>query len=353
MTRYFICIFIFLVNTLIRSQSAGENTYSFLSLTNSARVASLGGQQIALFDDDLNMVYHNPSLLNGSMSDHIVLNYIPYIADIGYGYFSYARTISKIGNLGAGIHYIDYGDFTGADEYGNINQSFSAKEYSFNIYYSRPIFDSLLHVGGTLKLINSHLETYKSFGIAVDAGVTYAAKNNLFAVSLVLKNMGTQLKTYYEGADREPLPFEIQLGLSQKLEHAPFRVSVTFQHLETPNLRYETEADKEAEQETNQFTGETKKEDKVANLASNIMRHTVFGLEFLPSKYFSFQLGYNYRRRQELKIPEEKAGFIGFSWGIGLKLKNISINYGRARYHFAGVSNHISVSVNLGGFKKS
>jgi hypothetical protein len=352
MTRYFICVLIFLVNTMIQSQSAGENTYSFLDLTNSARVASLGGQQISIVDDDLNMVYHNPSLLNGSMSDHIVLNYIPYIADIGYGYFSYARTVNKIGNIGAGIHYIDYGTFKGADEYGNITQDFSAKEFSFNIYYSRPVFDSLLHVGGTLKLINSHLETYKSFGIALDAGVTYASQDKLFAAALVLKNMGCQLTTYYEGADREPLPFEIQLGLSRKLEHAPFRVLVTFQHLETPDLRYKTEADKEAEQETNQFTGQTKKEDKLGSFASNIMRHTVFGLEFLPSKYFNLQFGYNYRRRQELKIPD-KGGFVGFSWGLGLKLKNVTINYGRARYHLSGASNHISIGVNIDGFKKS
>lgn len=337
MTRYFICILLYLSNCLIHAKSVGENTYGFLDLTNSARVASLGGQQISIFDDDLNMAFHNPSLLNGSMSDRIVLNYVPYVGDIGYGYFSYAKTFNKIGNLGVGIHYIDYGDFTGADEYGNLTSDFGAKEYSLNFYYSRPVFDSLLHFGGTLKYINSHLESYRSWGIAVDAGFTYTSKDRLFGAALVMKNLGAQMTTYYDGADREPLPFEIQLGLSQKLEHAPFRFSVTFRHLETPNLRYETEVDEKAD----------------SSFVSNILRHTVFGLEFLPSKYLSFQIGYNYRRRQELKIPEEKAGFIGFSWGVGLKLKNISINYGRVRYHFAGISNHISVSVNLAGFKKT
>jgi len=351
MTRYYFILLAMLTNMLVYSQKVGESTYNFLTLTNSARVASMGGQNITIYDDDLNLVYHNPSLLNGSMSDHLVLNYIPYIADIGFGYFSYARTIKKIGNLGTGVHYIDYGDFTGADEYGNIQQDFSAREISVNFYYSHPILDSLLNVGGTLKLINSHLESYNSFGIAFDAGVTYASPDRLFSAALVFKNIGTQLTKYYDDAGREALPFEIQLGLSQKLEHAPFRVSVTFQHLETPDLRYKTEADILKESDPSFFDGETKQDNKFESFVGNVMRHTVLGLEFIPNKYLSAQFGYNYRRRQELKIPE-KAGFVGFSWGLGLKLSNFTFNYGRVRYHLADVSNHISIGINLSGFKK-
>jgi hypothetical protein len=310
----------------------------------------LGGQQTAIFDDDLNLIYHNPSLLNGSMSNHLVLSYIPYIADIAYGYVSYARSINKIGNIGAGIHYIDYGKFIGADEYGTLTNSFGGQDYSVNLYYSKPVFDSLLHVGTTLKLINSHLETYNSFGIAMDAGISYVNSNKLFVAAFVMKNLGTQISTYYDGADREPLPFELQFGISQKLQYAPFRLAVTFQHLETPNLRYKTEKDLE-ESDVNLLTGEKKKEDKLGVFTDNVMRHVVFGLEFLPSKYLNVQLGYNYKRRQELKIAD-KPGFTGFSWGLGLNIYNFKFNYSRARYHLAAVSNQVSLCVNLSEFKK-
>jgi hypothetical protein len=350
MVKNFILIVPFFVCTVVYSHASGDNVYDFLNLTNSARIAGLGGQQTAIFDDDLNFVYHNPSLLNGSMSNHIVLNYIPYIGDIAFGYVSYARTLNKIGNLGAGIHYIDYGKFTGADEYGNLTNNFGGHDYSVNFYYSKPIFDSLLQVGAALKLIDSHLETYSSFGMGIDAGISYINSNKLFCAAFVIKNLGVQLSKYYEGADREQLPFELQFGISQKLQHAPFRFAFTLQHLETPNLRYKTEKQLE-DNNVNQLTGEVKKEDKLSNLTDNIMRHIVFGAEFIPSKYFNVQFGYNYKRRQELKI-DNKTGFVGFSWGLGLNIYNFKLNYSRARYHLAAVSNQISLCINLTGFKK-
>lgn len=353
MNRYFCYFILSLASIILQAKEAGEYTYDFLTLTSSARVAALGGEQISIYDNDLNLVLHNPSLLNGSMSNHIVFNYVPYIADIKYGYFSYARTLDKIGNLGVGIHYIDYGNFIAADSYGNKTGDFSAREYSVNFYYSRPVFDSLIQIGGTLKYINSYLETYRSWGLALDAGITYYSNNKLFVAALVMKNLGTQVTKYYDAADRESLPFEIQLGLSQKLEHAPFRLSVTFRNLETPNLRYTTAADKEKADEINKFTGETKKEDKVSDFTTNFLKHTIFGLEIIPSKYFTVDFGYNYRRRQEFKIEDDRPGFIGFSWGLNLYLKNITVSYGRARYHYAGVPNFISIGINLDGFKKT
>jgi hypothetical protein len=350
MVKNFILIIAFFICSPTYSQAGGDNIYDFLNLTNSARIAGMGGQQVAIFDDDLNFVYHNPSLLNGSMSDHIVLNYIPFIDDIAFGYVSYARTLDKIGNVGAGIHYIDYGKFTGADEYGNLTNTFSAHDYSVNFYYSKPVFDSLIQVGVSLKFIDSHLETYSSFGMAVDAGISYVNSNKLFCAAFVMKNLGVQLSKYYVGADREPLPFELQFGISQKLEHAPFRFAITFQHLETPNLRYKTQKQLE-ENNVNQLTGEVKKEDKLGIFTDNVMRHIVLGVEFIPSKYFNVQFGYNYKRRQELK-NDNKPGFVGFSWGLGLNIYNFKINYSRASYQLAAVSNQISLCVNLAGFKK-
>jgi hypothetical protein len=48
---------------MIDAQRGGENVYSFLKLTNSARVAALGGMNVSINDDDLNLVFHNPALL--------------------------------------------------------------------------------------------------------------------------------------------------------------------------------------------------------------------------------------------------------------------------------------------------
>lgn len=331
-------------------QTGGDNIWDFLNVPVSARSTALGGQQISIYDDDLNFVYNNPSLLNPSMSNQLTLSYVDYMADIGYAYVSYARTFDKYGNFAVGLHHIDYGKFTEADEYGQILGTFkSVYDYSFNIYYSRPLIDSLLFVGGTLKAIGSKYEYWNSFGMALDASITFHSRNQLFTSALVIKNLGAQFDTYYSGADREPLPFQIQLGISQKLEHAPFRISVLGQFLEHPDLLFQTEQDIEAN--VDPLTGEPIEESRWHKLGENLIRHMVFGLELFPDKNFQVRVGYNYKRRIELGIPD-KMGFSGLSWGFGLKVYKFYIDYGRASYHLAGVTNHFTVRLNLNEFAR-
>ncbi len=349
MIRKLLILLAILFSSSVFSQTGGDYIFRFLDLPNSARIASLGGKQVSIFDDDLNFVNSNPSLLNGSMSNQLAMNYINYLADINYGTVAYARTFDGIGNFALGLNYFDYGELTYADELGVQGGNFKASDFNINASYSRPILDSLFHVGGTIKAINSKYESYNSFGLALDAGLTYHNANRLFTAALVFKNLGFQVNTYYGPTGQEPLPFEIQLGISQKLKYAPFRFSILVQHLETPDLSYKTEQD--LEDEVDPITGEQKEEDKLANFADNVMRHLVFGLEFLPTKNFHIDIGYNYKRRQELKIAD-KPGASGFSYGFGLKLYKFRISYGRARYHLAGASNHFTLNVNLSEFSK-
>ena len=107
---YFISLVLLLGFNSVLAQVGGRYTYDFLNLTNSARVASLGGEVISIPDNDLNLTFHNPSLLSPEMDQMMVINYVNYLSDIQYGYFSYSRNYSKIGSFAAGIHYINYGD---------------------------------------------------------------------------------------------------------------------------------------------------------------------------------------------------------------------------------------------------
>src|SRR6056297_2813949 len=87
-----------------RAQIGGEATYQFLELTNSARIAALGGTQIALTDtSDLNTPYHNPALLHRGMSNTMLVNYVNYFADINFGYASYAFHLNGAGNAAVGM----------------------------------------------------------------------------------------------------------------------------------------------------------------------------------------------------------------------------------------------------------
>jgi hypothetical protein len=323
------------------AQIGGEYTYDFLSLTNSARMAALGGNQIALNDStDLNVSYNNPSLLHSEMKNIIVLNYVGYFDGINYGYAAYSFGTPLPGNFAVGMHYINYGNFIGANEYGDKTGNFTGGEYALNLIWSNQ--HGRLAYGINVKPILSSFENYQALGIAADLGLSLYSKNKFSVTSLVARNIGTQISTYYDGAEREAIPFDLQFGISKKLQHAPIRFAITLQHLQKWDLA------KPEEDKTGPNVVYVEE-----NFGKKLMRHTVFGVELLPSPNLTLRAGYNYQLRQEMKL-NERMSTVGFSWGFGMRISRFQLSYGSARYHLAGSSNLISVALNLNeGFKRN
>ncbi|HEX7585992.1 MAG TPA: type IX secretion system protein PorQ [Prolixibacteraceae bacterium] len=330
------------VSPMAFGQIGGENTYDFLNLTNSARMAALGGNQIAINDStDLNVSYNNPSLLRSDMKNMLVVNYVDYFAGVNYGYAAYSFGTPLPGNFAVGMHYINYGSFIEALANGQkTGATFNAAEYALNIIWSNHY--KRLTYGINLKPILSSFESYQSIGIAADLGVSLFSKNKNTVTSLVARNIGTQITTYYDGAAQESIPFDLQFGISQKLQHAPIRFAATMQHLQKWDLAKPVV--------DNTSTTVVLKEDK---LPKKFMRHLVLGIELLPSPNFTIRAGYNYQLRQELRL-DEKMSTVGFSWGFGFRISRFQLNYGSVRYHLAGASNLISIAINLSdGYKKT
>jgi hypothetical protein len=324
------------------SQVGGRHTYEFLNLVSSARVAAFGGKYISSFDDDLGLVYHNPSLLNGEMNNHVSLSYVNYYADTKYGYVSYGHKLGEKRNIAVGIQYINYGTFTAADEIGTVTGTFKAADYAFNVAVSQPI-DSFINIGMDVRPVFSSYERYQSFGLSTDFGITYHNPYKLRTLTLVVRNLGTQIKTY---STYETLPFEIQAGFTQKLQYAPFAFSVTAQHLEMPDMTSPKLVDNNQNLSDYTQPASGKVMDKVAD---NVMRHLIFGVEFIPMKAFCLRFGYNYQRRQEMKLDGHPAT-VGFSWGFGLSISRFQISFARATYHVAGSTTHFAVATDLSSF---
>lgn len=314
----------------LHSQTGGDNVYEFLNLTHSGLISSLGGTNVSLGGSNLNLAYHNPALLSSTMDKSLALNYVSYFAGINYGLAMYSRSFENTGNFAAGLTYLNYGSFIESDASGLITGDFNASEYAFPITYSRPI-DSLFSIGIAFKPVLSHLEKYTSFGFAFDVGAAYHNPDRLFSAGVVIKNMGMQV-TSYAGEPRQKLPFEIEAGISQGLAHAPFRFSLTLRHLEKFDLTYEyTDPVSVANQEA-----------RSSEFFENCLRHVILGAELIPHKNFYFSGGYNYQRRSELKV-DSKVSTVGFSWGFGINTTWLDIEFGRATYHLAGSSNHVSL----------
>jgi hypothetical protein len=327
-----------------QAQVGGTSTYSFLNLAPSPQVAALGGKVNAVQDCNPALAFYNPALLDSTANNHLSLNYVNYLGGINFGYVAYARSYRRVGSLAAGLHYVHYGKFTGADESGLLTGDFTAAEYAFTFSYANclPWLDSVFTVGINVKPLLSVFERYTSYGLLSDAGITYRHPNRLFTAALVLRNMGGQLTPYADGV-REPVPFEIQLGLSQRLKYAPFRFSVVMQHLEKARLGY-------GGNNSPAPAGQGQDNQDVKNgaglFADEAMRHLLFGLECFPFKGLVLRAGYNYNHRQDMKVASH-TGMVGFSWGLGLHISRWHIDYARYCWHLAGASNHFSLNVDL------
>lgn len=345
MIKIFFTYLLILMSCLQVFSQAGQGVYQFLNLPVSSRLAALGGTNVSLRDNDLNFAFQNPSLLTAEMHNVVGLNMANYLADIQFGSAVYSRTFGTKNYFAVGIQYVDYGVFKETTELNEIIGEFSAKDYAMSLIYARPINDKIT-VGATLKPVYSAYEHYTSFGVAMDAGVNYKSTSDLFSAGLVLRNIGTQFKGYYSdefGQHYEPLPFDIQMGMSKKLAHAPLRLSVTLHNMQKWDLSY---------QSTNQ-PSETMEDTSNTNDIGFIdmaFRHSIFAVEFVPTKSFYITAAYNHRRHAEMKMSGFKS-MAGFSFGGGIKLYKFHVGFGMTQFQVGNYSYQFSISTSLNEFR--
>ena len=318
----------------LNGQTGGEGVYSFLQLTNSAKAAALGGIQVALPDPDPELLLQNPALLTPGMNHLLSVNYARYLAGIGFGYGAYARDLGKYGMAAIGIQFVDYGQFVAADETGVITGSFSASEYALNMTYAKT-FGTLFTAGISLKPIYSHLENYKSFGLAVDVGLTHHASDQLTTVAICLRQLGAQFSTYYDGGPHENLDWSLQVGCTHQLQHAPLRLSITAYDLNRWNGSVTTT---DPNGISNTEPGKS--------LLPSVMRHLSLGAELFPEQSLTLRAGYNYRRYADLAIPDQ-SGMTGFTAGVGIRLTAIRLNYALSGYAQSGLVHNFSFTLDL------
>ncbi len=340
--RFLGLIISFLLSFSSIAQIGGKSTYQFLNIISSAKIASLGGYAVAVPDGDIEMAYFNPALIDSSLHQELNLNYVNYFSDINYGFSGYAHKLKKNGIITTSVKYINYGEFILADETSMINGVFSSSETALNIGWSN-YYKYGLKYGVNLKFIMSNFYDYTSTGVLIDIGGTWSKPKNGFIAGFVVKNLGSQITTYTPG-NFEPMPFEIQAGVSKELKHAPFRFSGNFHNLQVLDFYYDSPNELES---TSLFGADVVEEEKL-HLAEVFFRHFTVASEFLLNKHFNLRIGYNHQRRSELKLREgSKSGLVGFNFGLGVHIKKFKIDYGRSIYSLAGTTNHLSISTNF------
>jgi hypothetical protein len=325
--------------TTANAQWGGKYTYSFLNFTPSARVAALGGNNIAVKDGDLSSALLNPASLSSEMKNHLVLGYYNHFNGINYGMTNYGFQIKNYGSFSAGINFANYGKFTLADETSAIQGEFKAADYCFNLGWGK-MLDSNFSMGVNVKTVYSQYYTYTSTAVAMDMAAMYNNDKLMLTATALIKNAGMQLKTYAD--NREKLPTEFQAGISKGLKHVPLRFHLTGTNLQQWNMSYTDSAN--IQPTVDPVTGARIKEKN--HFIDNLGKHLVVGAELNPAKSFSLRFAYNYRLRQEMRNIE-RVGVTGFSFGFGIKIKMFRLDYGRTQYHASSASHLFTLTLSF------
>lgn len=308
-----------------------EQVYKFLRFPSSARVNALGGSNVSLVDNDASLVFQNPSLLGTEMDKRLAVSYLSYVADISLGSGVFAKKLSPISAGAVGVNYVNYGNFAGADADGNSTGSFDAKDIAINAFYSRDLTEKL-RAGVTAKYLYSNYEEYTSSAIGFDVGISYFIEDKDFTFAVVAKNIGAQLSAY--NSERLSLPWDLQIGFTRRLSHAPLRISVTAQMLNQWHFDHINKA--------NAITDESQA------FLPTLIKHLVLGVELLPSENFWVGIGFNPKTNSDLKLLNgNKWG--GLSLGAGLKAKRFNIGASMSRYQASSTAYMLSLGIDLDG----
>lgn len=315
MKKVVFSILLALFATNIDAQES-QTGYNFLRLPVSAHAAALGGDNITLIEDDETFIFNNPALL-ASVSDKTVnLNYMNYMSGVNTASASFNRIVKEKASWAISAQYVDYGKMKETDENNNQLGEFSAKDLSFAGYFSYILGKNF--VGGiSAKFVTSYIGDYNSIAMAVDLGINYYDPEREWSVSCVAKNLGGQLKAYNE--EFEKLPIDLQVGVSKRFEHTPFRVSATLVNLN--------------------------------HWDSGLKNHAVIGADILLSESLWLGAGYNFRRADEMKITnaeeEESSHGAGWSFGGGINLERFQLNVAYGKYHVSSSSLLLNLAYRL------
>lgn len=285
---------------------------------------------------DIALSAHNPAMLREDMHGQLLASFNLFFAGIKniHAMAGYHHKPWKT-NFAGGINYFHYGDAVQTDPSGNVLGSFRANDYTISVSASRQYLERWFY-GATIKFIGSNYGMYNSYGLALDFGLNYIDTSNLLQIGFVAKNMGLQLKTY--SGTGEDLPFDLQIGITKRLLHAPLQFSVTAQRLHQFNLLYRDTT----------FNTDNYGDPGNEGFFNKLFQHFVFAVQGYIDNRIELTMGYNVLRQTELSITNTSNGLTGFSFGVGVLLKKMQVRYARSQYQQGVGYNQFGLNVELG-----
>jgi len=322
-------LIILLLPSLGLAQVGGQLDFQALNFTTNPRTAALAGSTVSLADGDVSQFFENPAVLDSVDAGNVFFHVNPYFADVSVLSLAYSFGVKELGNFAVGVNYMNFGSFQLTDETGEVLGDFTANDYVITLGKAHQLGPFTL--GANLKFVNSSVDIYSASALAADLGGVFRINKN-WSVAMVFENIGLALSQ--NGINEQSLPFDVKIGTTFKPEYMPLRFTITSANLVENNLSL-----------GEQSSGRSN------STVDDVLKRINLGTELLLSKNFQLLFGYNHKRKQELRLNITGGG-AGFSYGLMVRIKSITMRYSRATFHAAGGSSFISVQTNLNDFKK-
>ena len=323
MKKTFIYLLMMCCAPILCAQDA-ETSFRFLQLPASSHAAALGGDNVSIIEADAELSYHNPALLTNVGEQMFSLNYMSYLQRTNIVGAGYTAPVGERSVLAFKAQYLDFGTMKHTNAAGEILGDFSAKDMVLMGTYSFDFSDRL--TGGVSgKFIYSNYEQVYSLALGVDLGLNYYNADNLLSVSVVARNLGGQVKTFDETQER--LPFNLLVGLSKDLAHAPVRLSLTLTDL-------------------TRWRAEDFYNSSDSSWKAILTKHFIVGADIFPTSTTYVSVGYNLLLHSELKNNVRRS-IEGLSIGGGIQTRRIRIGVSYGKYHVAAASLLTNFSMQL------
>ena len=337
------------------AQPASYTSFSSLSQGGSARLVGLGWDALA-HPGDVSFSAFNPALLRPEHRNQIAITSQASLGGLRVGGLSYGLPLparvkrpeaplaqwdaqrglhgwsAPSWSAAVGVDYLQTGLLEERDAAGELLGTFRAQEVTPRLAAAAHWKGFTAGLGTKLAMLT--YGPYTAQALALDGGLLWTIDSGRTSMGIVVKNAGRSLE--YFAAEREALPLDVQLTISQKLKYAPFRWNLTYTHLQRWDMRY---VDPQLVSK-DPLTGEVTVQD--ISFWNNALRHVHPSVEAQLGGRIFIQVSYDVRRQMEMRIPTRRSN-PGLSFGLSLQTAKMSYQYGSAVYHVAGRLNQFTL----------
>ncbi len=317
-----LCLFVGGSGAVAAQPSAELSTFQLLRIEPSARSAALGGAFAAVTDGDVNALFYNPAIPGPATSRNASVSYLNHLSDLNAGSVAYSHTVRGLGTtLHGGLRFAHWGTLEGRDQLGNPTGAFGAGETALTLGGARSIGPRMRY-GANLHLMYAHIDQFSALALALDFGGVYRVPEQQLSIGASLRHLGGMVDGFDD--TREPLPLDLQLGLSKRLAHLPLLLTATAYDL------------------TNLSDGI-----RGGGTVDHILGHLTFGAELQPGDVLRLRVGYNHRRSTELALTD-RFDLAGLGFGFGVTVSDLTVDYAYNSWSSIGGLHQFTLRANLG-----